>query len=158
MDSEFKILLYKDAVSTFAGRPKHRLIITNGCFDILHVGHVKYLEECRKEGDTLLVGVNADWAVKVLKGEKRPVNRCWHRMQVLAGLTAVDYVCPIDAIDVVQFIRDMRAAVWVKGGDYTTQTLNPGEVKAAQEAGTKIVIKPVISGVSTTAVLGKLLG
>lgn len=133
-----------------------KLVITNGCFDILHVGHIRYLEAARALGDQLVVGVNTDWAVKALKGEGRPINPFRDRMAVLAALQCVSYVVPIDDIRVDGFIRQMRATTWVKGGDYTLDTLDQGEVKAARDVGTKIVILPVVQGVSTTNILKRV--
>lgn len=152
-----KIVSYEEAVLVAAANRHRRIVIANGCFDILHYGHVSYLEGCRNEGDLLIVGVNTDQAVRLLKGPSRPLNTVSQRMVVLAALMSVDYVCPIDSADVVQFIRDMKANLWIKGGDYTPHTLNPGEVKAANEVGTKVIIKQLISGVSTTNIIAKAL-
>lgn len=133
-----------------------KIVITNGCFDILHAGHVRYLEAARNLGDHLIVGVNVDWAVQALKGPGRPLNPTNDRMLVLAALQCVSYVVPIDAIRVDGFIRSMEATTWVKGGDYTTDTLDQGEVKAAREVGTEIVILPLTPGISTTGILRRL--
>ncbi|MGV0949331.1 MAG: adenylyltransferase/cytidyltransferase family protein [Azonexus sp.] len=133
-----------------------KLVITNGCFDLLHVGHVRYLEAAARLGDQLVVGVNADWAVKALKGDGRPVNTTQDRLYVLASLSCVKGVVPLDSIRVDGFIRDMQAAVWVKGGDYTIDTLDKGEVAAANEVGTEITILPVVPGYSTTSTLKRL--
>jgi len=132
-----------------------KLVITNGCFDLLHVGHVRYLEAARALGDQLMVGVNVDWAVKALKGPGRPVNTTSDRMTVLAALNCVSYVVPLDAARVDDFIQGMKAAVWAKGGDYTVDTLDRGEVKAAALAGTRIEIIPVTEGFSTTTTIKK---
>lgn len=133
-----------------------KVVITNGCFDIIHAGHVRYLEQARKLGDSLIVGVNTDWAVKALKGEGRPINTTKDRMLVLAALQCVSYVVPIDDVRVDGFIRQMGATTWVKGGDYTLDTLDKGEVQAAKDAGTKIVILPVTPGISTTNILKRV--
>ena len=125
---------------------RFRVIATNGCFDLLHAGHVRYLEAARALGDQLVVGVNTDWAVRVLKGPGRPVNPTPDRMLVLAALACVSYVIPIDSVRVDGFIRSVRADVWCKGGDYTLGTLNPAEVEAAKEVGTRIKILPIVQG------------
>lgn len=153
--SEPKILSYSSGTA-LAGVLKsgcYKTVITNGCFDLLHVGHVRYLEAARLLGDVLIVGVNSDWAIAALKGPGRPVNDTTARMTVLSALSCVDYVMPIDDIRVANFIRDMRATVWAKGGDYTLETLDRDEVAAANDAGTRIEILPVVKGYSTTEIL-----
>lgn len=156
--AESKILTYPSALAlTRVLRSGcFRVVITNGCFDLLHVGHIRYLEAASALGDQLVVGVNSDWAVKALKGPGRPVNSTPDRMLVLAALSCVSYVVPVDSVRVDEFIRDMKANVWVKGGDYTLDTLDKGEVAAATEAGTRIEIVPVVVGYSTTSTLTKL--
>ena len=134
----------------------YKVVITNGCFDLLHVGHVRYLEAAARLGNNLIVGVNADWAVTALKGPGRPVNITLDRLYVLAALSCVSYVVPLDSIRVDGFIRDLQAAVWVKGGDYTIDTLDKGEVAAANDVGTRIEIIPVVPGYSTTSTLKRL--
>lgn len=133
-----------------------KVVITNGCFDILHVGHIRLLEAARALGDHLVVGVNSDWAVRALKGVSRPLNTTADRMFVLASLQCVSYVVPIDAVRVDGFIREMSANTWVKGGDYTLDTLDKGEVQAAQDVGTEIKILPLSKGYSTTNILNRI--
>ena len=157
-DTESKLLTYPSALALakLLKSGSFRLVITNGCFDLLHVGHIRYLEAAARHGDQLMVGVNADWAVKALKGPGRPVNNTQDRAYVLAALACVKYVVILDSVRVDGFIRDMQAAVWVKGGDYTLDTLDKGEVAAANDVGTKIEIIPVVPGYSTTGTLKKL--
>ena len=156
--TDIKILSYPSALALakVLKSASFKLVVTNGCFDMLHVGHVRYLEAARALGDQLMVGVNADWAVKALKGPGRPVNTTSDRMTVLAALNCVSYVVPIDSVRVDDFIRDTKAAVWAKGGDYTLDTLDKGEVAAANDVGTKIEIIPATEGFSTTKTLKKL--
>jgi rfaE bifunctional protein nucleotidyltransferase chain/domain len=158
LPTEKKILTYPAALSLAKVLKSgcFRLVITNGCFDILHAGHVRYLEDAAMLGDLLMVGVNTDWAVKALKGPSRPINSTADRMLVVAAMACVSYVVPVDNVRVDEFVRGMKAAVWTKGGDYTLETLDQGEVAAAIAAGTKIEILPVVQQVSTTGIIQKV--
>lgn len=133
-----------------AGR---RLVLTNGCFDLLHVGHVDYLACARALGDALAVAVNSDRSVRELKGPTRPVNCAEDRAHVLAALRAVDFVTVFDSLRVTDVIRAVRPAIYAKGGDYTIDTLDAGERDALIEVGTEISILPLVPGKSTTATL-----
>jgi rfaE bifunctional protein nucleotidyltransferase chain/domain len=130
-----------------------RLVLTNGCFDLLHAGHVDYLERARELGDALAVAINADESVRELKGPTRPVNPAEDRARVLAALRAVDYVVVFDTKRVTPVINAVRPALYAKGGDYTVETLDAEERAALQEAGTDIRILPLVPGRSTTAIL-----
>jgi D-glycero-beta-D-manno-heptose 1-phosphate adenylyltransferase len=138
-----------------AGR---KLVVTNGCFDILHLGHVTYLESARQLGDALLVGVNGDDAVRGLKGPGRPVNSEADRAAVLAALESVAGVCIFAESTATEFLSAARPDIYVKGGDYTLETLNQDERRAVESAGGKIVIIPFVPGKSTTALLKKKSG
>jgi D-glycero-beta-D-manno-heptose 1-phosphate adenylyltransferase len=133
-----------------------KLVVTNGCFDILHLGHVTYLEKARNHGDGLLVGVNGDDAARQLKGPGRPVNAETDRAAVLAALASVDGVCIFAEKTAVKFLAAAQPDVYVKGGDYTLNTLNQEERRTVEQAGGKIVIIPLVPGKSTTALLGKI--
>jgi rfaE bifunctional protein nucleotidyltransferase chain/domain len=135
-----------------------RLVVTNGCFDLLHVGHATYLETARQQGDALLVGVNGDAAVRQLKGPDRPVNPEDDRAAVLAALESVDGVCIFVEATATRFLAAARPDIYVKGGDYTLDTLNPEERHMVEQAGGKIVIVPCVPGKSTTALLEKING
>jgi len=139
----------------FRARGK-KLVVTNGCFDILHLGHVSYLESARHLGDALLVGVNSDGSARRLKGEGRPVNPEADRAAVLAALASVDGVCIVADQSAVKFLAAARPDVYVKGGDYTLDTLNQEERRVVEAAGGKIVILPLVPGKSTTALLKKI--
>jgi rfaE bifunctional protein nucleotidyltransferase chain/domain len=132
-----------------------RLVLTNGCFDLLHTGHVRYLEEARCCGDALLVAVNSDDSVRELKGPSRPVNSELDRAEVLAALRCVDYVTIFMGKRVTEVIRLLKPAVYAKGGDYTPETLDPGEKAALDEVGAEIRILQLVPGRSTTAILEK---
>lgn len=135
-----------------------RLVLTNGCFDLLHVGHVRYLQVARALGDALLVAVNSDASVRALKGPSRPVNTETDRAEVLAALECVDYVTVFDSERVTGVIREICPAIYAKGGDYTLETLNPEEVGALRESGSVIHLLPLIPGKSTTATLARAGG
>ncbi|MGA2686045.1 MAG: adenylyltransferase/cytidyltransferase family protein [Verrucomicrobiota bacterium] len=133
-----------------------RLVVTNGCFDLLHLGHVTYLESARHLGDALLVGINGDAAARQLKGEGRPVNSEADRAAVLAALASVDRVCIFKEPTAVTFLAAARPDVYVKGGDYTLDTLNQEERRTVESGGGKITIIPLVPGKSTTALLEKI--
>jgi D-glycero-beta-D-manno-heptose 1-phosphate adenylyltransferase len=135
---------------------KRRLVLTNGCFDILHVGHLRYLRQARALGDALLVGINADASVSSLKGEGRPVNTENDRAEVLAALRCVDYVTIFPEIRATELIRAVRPPLYAKGGDYTPESLNAEEREALLEIGTDIHILPLVPGKSTTGLLERV--
>lgn len=133
-----------------------RLVVTNGCFDILHLGHVTYLEQARNLGDGLLVGLNGDGSVHQLKGADRPINCEGDRAGVLAALESVSGVCVFAEKEATKFLARAQPDIYVKGGDYTLETLNPDERRAVEQAGGKIIILPVVPGRSTTKLLAIL--
>jgi rfaE bifunctional protein nucleotidyltransferase chain/domain len=135
---------------------RQRLVVTNGCFDLLHPGHVTYLEAARNLGDLLLVGVNADAAVRELKGPNRPVNSEADRAAVLAALESVGGICIFVERTATRFLSVAQPDLYVKGGDYTLETINQDERRAVESAGGKIVILPLVPGKSTTALLEKI--
>ncbi|HWV98685.1 MAG TPA: adenylyltransferase/cytidyltransferase family protein [Candidatus Acidoferrum sp.] len=133
-----------------------RLVVTNGCFDLLHPGHVVYLETARNLGDALLVGLNGDQSVGQLKGEGRPVNSEQDRAMVLAALESVTGVCIFAERAATRFLSRAQPDVYAKGGDYTLDTLNQEERRTVEQAGGKIEIVPFLPGKSTTALLKKI--
>jgi rfaE bifunctional protein nucleotidyltransferase chain/domain len=133
-----------------------KLVVTNGCFDILHLGHVTYLETARNFGDALLVGVNGDAATRELKGANRPVNSETDRAAVLAALQSVEGVCIFADKTATKFLAAAQPDIYVKGGDYTLETLNQDERRAVESTGGKIVIVPFVPGKSTTSLLEKI--
>src|SRR5437868_495481 len=133
-----------------------RIVVTNGCFDILHVGHVRYLAAAKALGDVLIVGLNGDESVRKLKGPGRPVNREQDRAEVLAAVKSVDYVVIFPQARATKFLAAARPAVYVKGGDYTAESLDAAERKVLDRAGTKIEIIPFERGYSTSKLLEKI--
>jgi len=132
------------------------VVFTNGCFDLLHLGHVTYLENARNLGDALLIGLNGDESVRQLKGEGRPVTAEADRAAVLAALECVDGVCIFAEKTALRFLAAAQPDMYAKGGDYTLESVNQEERRLAEQAGGKVVILPVVPGKSTTAILAKL--
>ena len=133
-----------------------KLVVTNGCFDLLHLGHVTYLEDARNFGGALLIGVNGDTAVRGLKGPGRPVNSEAERAAVLAALQSVDGVCIFTEPTATRFLAAAQPDIYVKGGDYTLETLNQDERRAVESGGGKIMLVPFVPGKSTTGLLEKI--
>jgi glycerol-3-phosphate cytidylyltransferase len=136
-------------------RRSKRLVFTNGVFDILHAGHVQYLEAARRLGDVLIVGINTDDSVRRLgKGPDRPVNTLADRMTVLSALRAVDGVLAFDEDTPVELIRALEPEVHVKGGDYDPEQMP--ETPLVRSYGGQVVILPLLEGRSTTGTLRRL--
>jgi len=130
-----------------------KLVFTNGCFDLLHVGHVRYLAAARRLGDALLVAINNDESVRALKGDGRPVNRADDRAAVIAALEAVDHVVVFAGVSVTALLEKLRPAIYVKGGDYTAASLDAEERAVLEKMGTQIRILPFEAGYSTSNLL-----
>ena len=145
-------IVTRDELVARIGRPRsERVVFTNGCFDVLHRGHVEYLEAARTLGDVLVVALNTDDSVRRLKGPSRPVNPEEDRAYVLAGLQAVDYVTYFAEDTPRDLIVALLPDVLVKGGDYRKEDIVGGaEVEAA---GGEVVVAPLVPGRSTTAIL-----
>jgi D-glycero-beta-D-manno-heptose 1-phosphate adenylyltransferase len=141
------------AAERAAGRT---VVATNGCFDLLHAGHVAYLEDARSRGDSLLVGVNGDASVRSLKGPDRPLNAEGDRARIIAALEAVSAVVIFPEVRAVDFLADARPDVYVKGGDYTLETINQDERRAVESAGGRIAFIPFLPGKSTTSLVEKI--
>jgi rfaE bifunctional protein nucleotidyltransferase chain/domain len=133
-----------------------KLAATNGCFDLLHVGHVTYLEAARQQGDALLVGLNSDDSVRRLKGEGRPLNPVTDRATVLAALAAVDAVCVFPELRATRFLSLAQPDIYVKGGDFSLEQLPEEERDVVTSFGGKIVTLGFVPGKSTTALLEKI--
>jgi D-beta-D-heptose 7-phosphate kinase / D-beta-D-heptose 1-phosphate adenosyltransferase len=131
-----------------------RVAFTNGCFDVLHAGHVQYLQEARAQADLLVVGLNSDAGVRALKGDGRPVNDVEARSLVLAGLQCVDYVTVFDEPTPLELIRCLRPEVLVKGADYHKDQVVGAEF--VESCGGRVYLAPLREGVSTTRLLEKL--
>jgi D-glycero-beta-D-manno-heptose 1-phosphate adenylyltransferase len=158
MNFRDKIIAWNDLPAWRAGlrAGNKRLVVTNGCFDLLHAGHVTYLEAARNLGDALLVGLTNDVHVRQLKGAGRPVTTEHDRASVLAALASVDAVCIFPDLNAISFITLADPDIYVKGGDYTIDTINQDERRFVEGRGGKIAILPGVPGKSTTALLEAL--
>ncbi len=132
-----------------------RLVTTNGCYDIIHEGHVAYLEKAASFGDVLIVGINADNSVRRLKGIQRPVVSEDERAEVIGAFRPVDYVLIFEEDTPVEFLEMVRPHVHIKGGDYTHQIV---EASTVQKHGGRVEIVPFIPGHSTTDIIKKITG
>jgi len=154
MHPEQKILSLPALLNRYARPRSNKLVFTNGCFDILHRGHVEYLHAARELGDALVVAINTDDSVRRLKGERRPVNTEMDRAIVLAGLGCVDAVTFFEEDTPRDLISVLLPDVLVKGGDYTPeQVVGREEVEAA---GGHVAIIPLVPGISTTRILERV--
>jgi D-glycero-beta-D-manno-heptose 1-phosphate adenylyltransferase len=135
---------------------RRRLVLTNGCFDLLHVGHVRYLQQAAELGDVLVVAVNGDESVRSLKGPGRPLNSEEDRAEVLAALECVDFVVIFPEIRATRVIEALRPAIYVKGGDYTLESLDPEEVAALKKAGAEIRTLPLVPEKSTSRLIERM--
>jgi len=135
-------------------RAGKKVVFTNGCFDLLHVGHVRYLQQARELGDALIVGVNSDASVRRLKGPGRPLTPAKERAEILAALACVDFVTVFAAATPLQLIRALGPDVLVKGGDWPVDAIVGREV--VQARGGSVVAIPFVKNRSTTAVIGKI--
>lgn len=143
-------------ISAAMARDGRRLVVTNGCFDLLHLGHVRYLQTARALGDALAVGVNGDASVGALKGEGRPLNGERERAEVLAALRCVDHVAVFQDVRATRFLERVRPAIYVKGGDYKPETLNPEERAVLAKIGAEIRIIPFEAGYSSTGLIERM--
>ena len=146
----------KDAAKICAELKKNnKIVFTNGCFDIIHAGHVRYLTSAKKLGDILIVGLNNDDSVRKLKGNSRPINNQNDRAEVLLGLKAVDYVIFFGENTAENLISEVKPDIYVKGGDYSLKNLP--EAKIVQNYGGKVELITLVEGKSTTNVVKKIL-
>ena len=131
-----------------------KVVFTNGCFDILHAGHVAYLEAAKAQGDVLVLGLNTDESVRRLKGPERPINSELDRAKVVGALKSVDYVVLFGEQTAETVIAEVKPDVYVKGGDYTLDTLP--EAKIVQSYGGKVAFIDMVEGRSTTNIINKI--
>lgn len=132
------------------------LVFTNGCFDIIHAGHVRYLSEAKKLGDCLIVGLNSDRSVKELKGPTRPLNHQEDRAEVVAALAAVDYVIIFDERTAESLVNEVKPDIYVKGGDYCVEDIPEAKIVASN--GGKTILIPEVPGRSSTNIIKKITG
>lgn len=143
------------AKTLFALRSKgRRIVFTNGCFDILHVGHVAYLEKAKTLGDVLIVGLNSDKSVRTIKGKSRPINNERDRAKVLAALYFVDYITIFSEATPKELIKKLRPDTIVKGGDWKAADIVGASLVRAY--GGRVVVLPFVRGYSTTSLIKRL--
>jgi D-beta-D-heptose 7-phosphate kinase/D-beta-D-heptose 1-phosphate adenosyltransferase len=132
-----------------------KVVFTNGCFDILHVGHVRYLNKAKNQGDVLIIALNTDRSVKTIKGEKRPVVPEKERAEVLAALECVDYVVLFDDPDPSRLIEALQPDVLVKGADWPRSQIIGREI--VEKIGGRVVRVPLVAGASSTGVIERII-
>lgn len=130
------------------------IVFTNGCFDIIHVGHVRYLKRAKELGDVLVVAVNSDRSVREIKGEGRPIVGERERAEILLSLKPVDYVTIFDDTSPLETIKKVKPHILVKGGDWTPETTIGREF--VESYGGKVIIIPYVEGYSTTSIVKKI--
>jgi len=133
---------------------RQKIVFTNGCFDVLHYGHVHYLAQARQMGDVLVVGLNSDASVRRLKGEGRPVNSEQARAFVLAALEMVDYVCLFEEDTPYELIAAVQPDVLVKGGDYSVDNIAGSDIVLKRNG--KVCVLPFVDGFSSTSIIEKI--
>ena len=151
-----KIVAEADAAVIRKSYAEQRVVFTNGCFDILHVGHIRYLTVAKQLGDILVVGLNSDDSVCQLKGPDRPINSEADRAEILAALAAVDHVVIFQEPRVNRLVTHLKPDLYVKGGDYSIDSLDRGEVDALRSVGAEIKIVPLVPGRSTTRLINAI--
>ena len=134
--------------------PHQKVVFTNGCFDVLHLGHIEYLLQARKQGDCLVIGLNSDTSVKRLKGEKRPINNQNARAIVLAALQFIDFIILFEEDTPLNLITAIQPQVLVKGGDYTIENTVGADV--VQKYGGKVIIINFVEGYSSTTIINQI--
>jgi rfaE bifunctional protein nucleotidyltransferase chain/domain len=143
----------KPIIDKYSKRGK-KIVFTNGCFDILHIGHVRYLEEAKRLGDILIVGINSDNSVRELKGKGRPFIPVEERAEIVSSLKSVDYVVTFNETDPERLIKQIRPDIHVKGGDYTMSEIPEAEL--VKSLGGKVVILEEVKERSTSNIYRKI--
>lgn len=132
------------------------VVWTNGCFDILHAGHVTYLIEAARQGDVLIVGLNSDASVREVKGPGRPINAEAERALVLSALECIDYITIFSDASPLPLLEELRPGVYAKGGDYALDTIHQEERRLVEGYGGTICIVPGVQGLSTTEIINRM--
>ena len=149
-----KIVLLNEILSIRKKIKNKKIVFTNGCFDILHSGHVKYLEQAKGLGDILIIGINSDDSVRKLKGDSRPINTLNDRAYVLSGLTIVDYIIAFDELTPLKLISQVLPDILVKGGDYKIDEIVGNDF--VEKNGGIVKTVPYLDGASTTDIINKI--
>jgi rfaE bifunctional protein nucleotidyltransferase chain/domain len=157
MTRERVMLVSREEIVKMCGlfrKDNKKIVFTNGCFDILHAGHVTYLQQAKALGDLLVIGLNSDSSVKKLKGEVRPVVAENDRALVLSALRSVDFVVLFDEETPFELIKSIKPDFLVKGGDYTPDSIVGADI--VKDSGGQVVVIPFVEGKSTTSILDKI--
>ncbi|ADL11774.1 D-glycero-beta-D-manno-heptose 1-phosphate adenylyltransferase [Acetohalobium arabaticum] len=149
-----KVTALSDLKEILQDKTDEEIVFTNGCFDILHVGHIRYLQEAKAKGDFLVVGINSDKSVQQLKGKKRPIVPEMERAEMLAALEMIDYVVIFAEVTAKSIISELKPDIYVKGGDYKIDELPEAEVVA--EYGGRIELVKEVKGASTTNIVAEI--
>tara|TARA_Y100000310_G_scaffold342995_1_gene448655 strand:- start:20614 stop:21096 length:483 start_codon:yes stop_codon:yes gene_type:complete len=153
--SKIKTISELKDISEESRKENKRVITTNGVFDILHIGHIRYLKEAKKLGDILIVAINSDSSTKKIKGPKRPLNNENDRAEALAALECVDYVTIFDEEDPIKILEQIKPNIHVKGGDYDiSKIIEKGTVEGN---GGKVKLIPEVKGYSTTNYINQII-
>jgi D-beta-D-heptose 7-phosphate kinase/D-beta-D-heptose 1-phosphate adenosyltransferase len=157
MNIRSKVVNLDDLLKKVADHRKNgeKIVFTNGCFDILHVGHVRYLAAARNEGDILVVGLNSDRSTRKIKGEQRPIVQQGQRAEILASLCCVDYITIFNEQNPLALIRSIRPDILVKGDDWPEKEIVGGDIVKAD--GGEVVRVPVVPNISTTSILKRII-
>ncbi|MDI3546939.1 MAG: D-glycero-beta-D-manno-heptose 1-phosphate adenylyltransferase [Halanaerobiales bacterium] len=156
MEEKIKELAELKEIVARLRQQKKRIVFTNGCFDLIHVGHVRSLAKAKALGDVLIVGVNSDSSVRQLKGEKRPIMSQDERVELLSYLEMIDYLVIFNETTSSCLLRELKPDVYVKGGDYTLSTLP--EWSVVKDYGGEVELVPVVNGCSTSEIIKKIKG
>ncbi len=155
MSDKVKSLEELKTIVSIAKSQGKRVVTTNGCFDILHLGHVRYLKSAKKLGDILIVAINSDDSVRAIKGDKRPLVTQNDRAEILSALECVDYVLIFNELDPIRFLTELRPDIHVKGGDYTPDRVV--ERQTVEDIGAKLYLIPGADGKSTSNLIELIL-
>lgn len=155
LESKIKSLSALKAAIRRLQKQKQRIVFTNGCFDLLHLGHVKYLEDAKRKGDILIVAVNSDASVRRIKGNKRPIIGEKDRLRIIAGLASVDYALLFDEDTPLKIIKGIKPDILVKGADWKNQTIVGADL--VRNYGGKVRTIKFIKNRSTTGLINKII-
>ena len=151
-----KICSLEELKRRFSYMINTKFVFTNGCFDILHIGHIRYLKKARELGDYLIVAINTDEVIRNLKGDARPINSLAERLEMLSILECVDFVTFFNEADPYDIINELRPDILVKGGDWKEEDIIGADIVKA--GGGEVMIMPYVEGTSTTNIIKKIRG
>ena len=145
----------KEIIENLKGKNK-KIVWTNGCFDLIHEGHIKYLKKAREIGDCLVLGLNSDSSIRQIKGPGRPIRPEKARAEIISSFEFVDYVLIFSEVDATKHLSVLKPDVYVKSGNYTLETIHQGERAVVEGYGGKIVLIPSIDDISTSKIIDRI--